>query len=391
LCAPSFLFFYSNGKIFKKYFSEFHFSILIRKQKLKVFLPTKKKKMKNQSHLTSNIPKSFYSSVDFTNFVRSGGVEVTPTTLCCSPWSKSLQYGGNVAALLFSGLNAQISQNNPHHHHHHKAGGGGGSQETETAPPSPPVKAFRLCQFSLYFFKPIPLQPLILAPAPPLRVGKKVMHLQASLIGSRSCGDAEGVEVARAVGVFMRQQDMSGHGVTENPRKRTPDHFKDLIPIFGEGTDSGVPRIGGSAIPHFEKPGVGFFWGADGRAPKSMFECKPGDTLEYWMRQRASIFENEPKIDPMHRLLLLGEGSGGLTAFLPLKRFSFVNPMFSMTVLREPRSEWVSVKGRTDIDPATGSGLVSTTMFDEQGICASITQPQIIESWEHIKKKPVLH
>jgi hypothetical protein len=315
------------------------------------------------------IPKSFYHSVDFTNFARSGGVTLKPTTLCTSPWSTTLQYGGNIASALYSGLEAQVPK-----------------------PPSAGTVPLRLCQFSLYFFKPVPMQDMILAPVAPLRLGNKVVHLQASLIGSRSSGDAEGVEVARAVGVFMRQQDVSAFGVTENPTREQhiKEHFdKNTVPVFGEGSLAAVPRIGGSPIPHYEKPGVGFFWASDCRVGRSMLESKPGDVAEYWMRQNVPVFEHEKKVNPMHRLLLLGEGSGGLSAYLPLKKFSFVNPVFSMTVMREPRTEWVGVRGKTEVDPLTGSGMVSTQMFDEQGVCATISQPQIVESWEQIKRKPV--
>ena len=161
--------------------------------------------------------------------------------------------------------------------------------------------------------------------------------------------------------------------------------MNELVSVFGEGSNSTSPQIGGSKVPHYEKPGVGFFWAQDIRVPKTMLNFKPGDKPEYWTRQRIPVFEHEQTVDPLHRLLMLGEGSGGLTAFLPLQKFSFVNPVFSMTVLRPPKTEWVSLKGRTDIDPETGAGLVTTTMFDEGGLCSAITQPQMVESWDMVK------
>lgn len=310
---------------------------------------------------SGSIPRFFYSAVDFSKFARSGGIEVTPTSLCCSPWSPTLQYGGNVACLLYSGLQAQLPPNQ---------------------------SSMSLCHFTLSFFKPIPLQTLVIAPGAPLRLGNKVVHLQVSLFGGRSSGEAEGEEVARAVGVFRREQDVTKYGATENPKKLVPlQKIDELIPVFGEGAQSASPNIAGSKVPHFEKTGVGFFWAQDFRVPRSMLNHKPGDKTEYWTKLKSPVFEHEDKVDPIHRLLMLGEGSGGLTSFLPLNKFSFVNPVFSCTVLRKPSSEWVSLRGSTQVDPATGAGLVTTTMFDEFGLCAAISQPQMVESWEMLKLK----
>ena len=115
---------------------------------------------------------------------------------------------------------------------------------------------------------------------------------------------------------------------------------------------------------------------------------KRGQTVEFHTKNNVPIFENSSgRIDPMHRLILVGEGSGGLCAFLPISKFSFVNPYFSMTVLRPPKSEWVSLRGRTEVDPTLGSGLCTSTMFDDEGLCATISQPQIVECQNTIKRK----
>ena len=315
-----------------------------------------------------SIPKSFYHAVDFTRFAQSPGVSIVPTSLCTSPWGKSLQYGGNVACALYSGLAAQL----PHQH----GGGGGGVTGTPAATHS---GQFRLCNFTLYFFKPVPNTPLILAPVAPLRLGSKVMHLQASL---RTADDEKGgAEVARAVGVFMREHDVSSDGVYESPCDRKPN--LEAVHIGGDGA---VPTIGGSHVPGFEQPGVGFFWGIDVKTPRWMFSSKEGETRQYWSRLKIPIFGDTP-VDPIHRLLLIGEGSGGLMSFLPLDKYSFVNPVFNMTLLRAPRSDWVSLRGRTDVDPLGGAGVCNTTMFDEVGLVATIAQPQIIEAHDRAWKK----
>lgn len=315
----------------------------------------------------SLIPKHFYSfpfEGGFSNFAKSSGVLIKPTALCISPWNIHLQYGGSAACALYSALAAQANQLESH-------------KNSKTT--------LRCCSLQISFFKPIPQTALFLAPAPPLRVGGKVAHLQASLVGSRSSGEP-GEVLGHAIGVFQRSVDLTSFGVSSTPNVRQLEDLKTIPDKPMCATDGSPPRIGGSVVSHYATPGTGFFWGLDCRMPSGGKEGRP---ITFWSKLQVPLFEGYP-IDPIHRMLLVGEGCNGITAVLPLKKFSFVNSSFTATILRPPRSEWVALRGRTEICGETGSGMTVGSMYDEENRgspCCSVSQPLLVEPWEHVPQR----
>ena len=91
-----------------------------------------------------------------------------------------------------------------------------------------------------------------------------------------------------------------------------------------------------------------------------------------YARARTPLVAGEP-LTPLERLLLLVDSANGISAELPLAKFTFVPVALTVAVERDPRTEWVGMRAKTTIDP-DGVGLTRADLFDEEGYLGVASQ-----------------
>jgi hypothetical protein len=91
-----------------------------------------------------------------------------------------------------------------------------------------------------------------------------------------------------------------------------------------------------------------------------------------YARPRIPLVEGETTSD-LGRLLLMVDSANGVSAELPLSKFTFVPVELTVTITRHPRTEWVGMRAKTTIDP-DGVGLARAELFDEAGFLGLAVQ-----------------
>lgn len=91
-----------------------------------------------------------------------------------------------------------------------------------------------------------------------------------------------------------------------------------------------------------------------------------------YARPRIPLIAGEP-VSPLARLLLMVDSANGISAELPVSRFTFVPVELTVNVVRHPRTEWVGMSARTTIDEG-GVGQTHAELFDEAGYLGTAVQ-----------------
>jgi hypothetical protein len=125
-------------------------------------------------------------------------------------------------------------------------------------------------------------------------------------------------------------------------------------------------------------PGVSEDWGY-GRAVEWRFldggyaEVGPA---RVWTRLRVPLVEGEPTTPTQH-LLVVADSANGLSGELPMRQWLFIPPTLTVTMVREPSSEWLLMDAQSTLGP-DGTGLAEGRMYDEHGLVASVAQPLLV-------------
>ena len=249
----------------------------------------------------------YRSAVDDAFFVREGARFVA-TALTRGPWSNEHQHGGPPAALLAGAIERA------------------GSDAAE----------FRLLRVTVEFLRPVPIAPLEVS-TEMVRAGKQVQRVGASL----SVG---GVEVARALGLRLRRQQLD---LVEPPATPRP-----------------LPHPDG-LVPHrfsFFRHEVAYHTAIELRIARGTWAKGPVDA---WMRPLFPLVRGEPT-SACERVLILADAESGVCPPLAPDRWTFLNPDLTVYFGREPRGEWLGLEITSEAH-ADGTGLAQSALSDLEG------------------------
>jgi hypothetical protein len=236
-----------------------------------------------------------------------GDDRYTATEHTQGPWDSALQHGGPPSALL--------------------------ARELERIPADDPRVVVRL---AIDLLGPVPVGDVQLA-SRVIRPGRKVELVEAEL----SAGDRVAVR-ARAWRLRSATLDLpDGADV-----RRAPPQFPDTDGPSAPGWAGGFID---SLQARFSKGG----WNSAGPA-----------TL--WARMRGPLVAGEEP-SGLQRLMVLADCGNGISSWLPIVTWMFINPDLDVHLARQPEGEWLCLEAETSLDPDHGFGLASSRLYDQTG------------------------
>jgi hypothetical protein len=172
-----------------------------------------------------------------------------------------------------------------------------------------------------------------------VRPGKKVQLVEATIV-------AEGTEVARAVGLRIREIPLDLPGPP-----REPDRLE-LGPDAGE--PFGFPRVGPIS-----------FGGAMEIAPvRGSIDRVGGATV--WFRLAVPLVAGE-ETSPLMRVAAAADFGNGVSAVVDWNAgWLFINPDLTIYLSRYPTTEWVAIDAVTHPSDR-GVGFAEAALYDETG------------------------
>jgi hypothetical protein len=229
------------------------------------------------------------------------------TTATVGPWDPRLSHGSPPAALLVHAI--------------------------ESASPRAGVRVGRV---AIDFFGPVPASELAIT-TETVRPGARVELSRARLLaGDKTVMEASVWRLATAAGRVPAVPDR--RTPPPLPATQQPGALGD-IPFFGYGKALEWRFVEGS----FTELG-----------PAAVYT-----------RPLLPLLEAEPVSD-LGRLLLMVDSANGISATLPFGEFLFVPVELTVSLRREPRTEWVGMRAETTIE-GDGVGQTRAELFDEEG------------------------
>lgn len=257
-------------------------------------------------------------------FLKEGDV-YTPTRYAHGPWSPELVHGGSTG-----GLMAYI---------------------LEQCAPNPEM---RMVRTTLDMFRPVPMAPLRAA-TKVLREGRRLQMVEATLY-------AEGMAVARSVGVRMKITNVK---ISEEIEKQ------ELVPDGPEGLHE--INLSGSASNSNERlPGLNSniqirrLSGFDGKGAGSA-----------WFKAPIAVVEGVENSAFTHLGIISDFGNGLGQLFLP-GTMGAINGDINLYLHRNPLGEWLALRSKT-IMTETGIGVVNSNIFDTSGLVAQCHQAVMVQ------------
>lgn len=244
------------------------------------------------------------------------GPRMLPSTLASGPWNPEHQHGGPVSGLLTRALDRLES-------------------------PTP----MRIARVTVEMFRGVPLRPLRIE-TETTRAGRRIQSAEARLFD----GD---VQVARATGLRIRRSDSL-------PEMFTP---------AGRDLELGAPPEVAMQIPsEFDIPAMPGFVRAVDIDSNRATECGvPGN---FWARLRCRLVAGE-ETSPVVRLATLVDFASGTGNAMDYTKYTSINPDLTIHVLREPRSDWIGIRGTT-LRAEDGIGQSAATVYDLDGPVAHV-------------------
>ena len=239
-------------------------------------------------------------------------LEIHCTPYTAGPWNPDHQHGGAVSALVAYAVDRM---------------------------PSP--VPMRVARFSLDMFRSVPLTPLRVETRV-TRGGRRIQGLETTIFD----GDTP---VTRATAL----------------RVRTTEELAELEASIDSEPDLGPPP---EVVPGFEmRSGFGpippFVQACD-LVPGHAAKC--GEPSFTWARLRARVVAGE-ETNPIVRLAAVVDFASGTGNAMDYERYTSINPDLSVHVVREPRSDWIGLRGKT-MRAADGIGLSSAAINDAEGV-----------------------
>jgi hypothetical protein len=241
-----------------------------------------------------------------------------PSTV--GPWDPKLQHGGPVAALLGSRIEQAAARAD-----------------------------MRVSQFALQFLGPVPVAALEVTTKLE-RPGKRIAYWSATC----SAGGREAVRVSAWMLSVKEGRNPLVHLEDEPPP-----------PMPAKAVDTYF-----AAVPHF-----GYGDALEWRFPEGGFvEIGPATC---WARLKVALVEGEP-VSPLSRVLAMVDSANGISAELDVSQYLFVPVNLTVSLAREPATEWTAMRAVTSIS-SDGVGVTRARLFDERGVIGEALQTLYVE------------
>jgi acyl-CoA thioesterase len=253
-------------------------------------------------------------------FVPDGDLFV-PTDRARGPWDEHALHGGPVAALVARAAEAAVA---------------------DAAP------ALVLVRLTVELLRPVPTTPLAVSTTV-VRPGRKVRQLAISV-------HADGVEVTRALALFMRTEAIDLPVSTE-PDSPPP------------GPEDGRPMVDEGWWEGFHNAGV------EMRFVKGYFSERGPATV--WIRLAQPVVAGEEPSGAV-RAAAAADFGNGVSSVLPFQGYLFINPDLTMVLDRTPVGEWVCLDAVTH---ATGGGIgmAESALYDSEGRVGRAVQTLVLD------------
>ncbi|MFK7896431.1 MAG: thioesterase family protein [Myxococcota bacterium] len=247
--------------------------------------------------------------------LEDGGQSIFPSALASGPWNPAHQHGGPVSGLLTRALD-------------------------EMEAPGP----MRLTRVTVEMFRGVPLTPLRMETRT-VRAGRRIQSVEANLFDGEK-------QVARATGLRVRRADSLTEMETPMP----------IDPEFGPPPEGAPPMPFSKSVSKSVPVIPGFIRAVDihVRPPETS-----GESAFVWTRLRCRLVEGEVA-SPTVRLASIADFASGTGNVMDYERYTSINPDLTLHILREPRTEWLGIRGIT-LRAEDGIGQSLATIFDEEG------------------------
>lgn len=250
------------------------------------------------------------------------GERFVPTGIARGPWDPGAQHGGAPAALL--------------------------ARAVERFEPGPAGFVARL---TVELLRPVPLAPLEVRTRM-LRPGRRVQLVESSLL-------ADGVEVARATGLRIREKDLGGHAAD--------------LPAPGgarPGPGSGV------AASHDDFPVPCFPNAMEIVFVEGAFTAL-GPAMG-WFRLRIPIVAGEEP-SPLMRVAAAADFGNGISSPVSWSDgWIYINPDLTIHLHRLPVGEWVGLDAESRFEP-NGVGMAESALHDQRGRIGRSVQSLLVD------------
>lgn len=257
------------------------------------------------------------------------GPRMQPSALATGPWNAAHQHGGPVAGVLTRALDG-----------------------------IPAPAPMRLTRITVEMFRGVPLTPLRVA-TETLRAGRRIQSVEARLYAGPP---SEEVLVARATGLRIRRSEDLQEMETEAGRD----------PALGDPPDQPMkrPPMDEAVVPNFP----GFARAVDIHVEPP---TRPGEPASVWTRLlcRFKAGEETPPIVQLASLCDFASGTGNVMDY---GRYTSINPDLTIHVLREPRSDWIGIRGITH-RAGDGIGQSFARIFDLEGEIAQVQASLLLD------------
>ena len=168
---------------------------------------------------------------------------------------------------------------------------------------------------------------------------------------------AKGKEVLRATGLFLKEEAL------------------DFEPPPLPGIEIPAPPGEGVAQHNFFKlERLGFDQSIDALFVKGGFGKGPESAC--WMKMNVPLIQGE-EIEPLHRVLLVADTGNGISSYLEIGKYSFINPDLTIYFNRLPEGEYICSDAKT-LTHTNGIAYSDATLFDEQGVLGRVNQSILV-------------
>lgn len=224
------------------------------------------------------------------------GPRMLPSELSSGPWNPDHQHGGAVTGLLTRALDRLEA----------------------------PVP-MRLSRITVEMFRGVPISPLRVETMT-MRAGRRIQGVESRLFAGN---DRNEVLVARATGLRIRIATDLPEMETRAPRD----------PALGSPPTNLRERRTDFELPN----DPGFIRAVDIQSEMPKTTSEPA-TL--WARLRCRFMQGEPTA-PIVALASLCDFASGTGNAMDYSSYTSINPDLTIHVLREPRSDWIGIRGTT--------------------------------------------
>lgn len=198
--------------------------------------------------------------------------------------------------------------------------------------------------------RPVPTAPLAITTSV-VREGRRIQLVDAEMTTA-------GVVVARASAMRIRTADVP-----------VPDHQRRDLPTPPDRLAvRPLGRLG-------DEEGAWFHVAAVEARFAAGDWLEPGPTTA-WMRLTVPLVAGEEPT-PLQRVIAVSDFGNGLSRVLP-SGWLYINSDLTIHLRREPVSEWICLRSRTDLGD-DGVGLAQSELFDEQGDLGHALQSLVID------------